>query len=434
MTTQTITSPYDPRPFQRTLHDDAARFSVWILHRRAGKSVCALNDLIIHAMYMARFRPELPRPRLIFMAPLKSQAKRIIWDYLTDYTVIFPDRIVRQTELSVEIPSLNNARIYLLGADDPDVIRGIYADRVILDEYDQMNPRIFSEIIRPALSDRRGSCRFSGTPKGRGNLYNLYTEIAPASPDIWSRHLYTVDDTNIIDPDELIQIRRDTPEAEFEQEYRCSFEASFVGSYYADLLTTLANREASNVGFFPYDPQKPVITAWDIGLDATAVWFAQPDGAGCRLIDYYEVVDAKFTDHIKAVLEKPYNYLEHYGPHDLEQRFYDSAKTRREVAADQGLEFSVTPRLKIDEGIEAVRNFLPRCRFNEESTLVGRDALRLYSRQWDDRMQRFRDSPKHDKYSHGADAMRILALNWQDQYGSGAWYEKDLEVDLSWVV
>ena len=408
-------SHYAPRPFQHDLHNDTARFSVWILHRRAGKSVCAINDLIIHAIYLATKRPDLARPRLIFMAPLKSQAKRIIWDYLIDFTAMFPDRVVRQTELSVELPSLNNARIYLLGADDPDVIRGIYADRVILDEYDQMPHRVFTEVIRPALADRKGSCRFSGTPKGRGNLHRLYTEVAPGSPDTWSRHLYTVDDTDILPEEELEQIRKETPEGEFLQEYYCSFEAAIRGAYYADIISSLKLRDNPGVGFFPYDPSKPVVTAWDLGLnDQTSIWFAQPDEGGVRIIDYHEENNLSLVEHIRIVNQRPYHYIEHYAPHDIVVREYTTGKTRKEVAMEHGIDFIAAPKLSVNDGIEACRRLLVTCRFNEETTERGLECLTHYRRIFNDKKDTYDDRPLHDWASHGADAFRTLAVCWHE--------------------
>jgi phage terminase large subunit len=141
-----VTIPYSPRPLQRQLHDNTARFAVYVCHRRFGKTVFAINKLI-----KAACLNKLQAPRYAYIAPLYRQAKQVAWDYLKFYTAALPQTKVNESELRVDL--INGARISLYGADNPDALRGIYLDGVILDEYAQMSPLVWSEVIRPTLTD-----------------------------------------------------------------------------------------------------------------------------------------------------------------------------------------------------------------------------------------------------------------------------------------
>ncbi len=417
-----INIPYTPRPFQVTIHDSLARFNVLLIHRRAGKSVLAINHLIFHALYLTQARPDLKRLRFAYMAPLKSQAKRVIWDYLLEYTSTFPDRIVRQTELSVDIPSLNNARFYLLGADEPDSLRGIYLDGVVMDEFDQMKYRTFTEIIRPALADRMGICLFAGTPKGRGNLYNLYEKTVPENPASWARHKYTVDDTNIIPEDELAQIKKETPEDEFQQEYFLSYDAATRGAYYSSII----NRHTHQHKTFSYDPSLPVYSVWDLGMaDSTAIAIFQILATGAkipeiRILDFYENSSEPLQHYVGHLFSLGLPFVRHYLPHDVRVRSLSTGMTRLQTLRGMGMKnINIVPKHTVQEGINAVRNILPSVFFNttddDPSPAQKRVAgLLEHLRQYKARTtiknpDVLQASPQHDEHSHGADCIRYLA-------------------------
>ena len=129
-----VTIPYSPRPLQRRLHENRARFAVYVCHRRFGKTVFAVNKLI-----KAACLNKLQAPRYAYIAPLFRQAKQVAWDYLKCYTSALPQTKVNESELRVDL--INGARISLYGADNPDSLRGLYLDGVVLDEYAQMSPR-----------------------------------------------------------------------------------------------------------------------------------------------------------------------------------------------------------------------------------------------------------------------------------------------------
>ena len=218
--TREVVIPYRPRPIQRQLHEDAHRFKVLVAHRRFGKTVFCVNDLIKEAATC-----KLPQPRMAYLAPFLVQAKDIAWSYLKHYTAPVPGLKVNEAELWVELP--NEARVRLYGADNADRLRGLYFDKVVLDEPAQMNPRVWAEIIRPALADRHGGATFIGTPLGRNSFADLYegakdgfsdaSGVRVKDPD-WAGFMFKASETGIIPPGELEAARLDMDDDEFEQE------------------------------------------------------------------------------------------------------------------------------------------------------------------------------------------------------------------------
>ncbi len=218
---------YTPRPFWRdVLHPalDQYRFAVIVAHRRFGKSVGSINHIIKKALTMTKYKA----PNYAYLAPFLKQAKMIAWDYLKEYTAAIPNRRINESELYVELPSFypntRGARIYIIGADRPDGLRGTYWDGVVIDEYAQIRKELWGEVIRPALSDRRGWAVFIGTPKGQNQFYDMYLQAQQNNE--WFSALYTVDDTDIISHDELESMKREMTKDEIMQELYCDFNVN----------------------------------------------------------------------------------------------------------------------------------------------------------------------------------------------------------------
>ena len=218
---------YKPRPFwEKILHPalDQYRFSVIVAHRRFGKSVGCVNHLVKKALMNRR----LKMPRYAYLAPFLKQAKQIAWEYLKYYTANIPNVHYNESELYVEFPSYysgsSGARIYVIGADRPDGLRGLYWDGIIMDEYAQIKPELWTEVVRPMLSDRKGWAVFIGTPKGQNSFYDLYLDAQKRED--WFTCLYTVDETGIIPEDELLSMKRDMTKDAIRQELYCDFTAS----------------------------------------------------------------------------------------------------------------------------------------------------------------------------------------------------------------
>lgn len=188
---------------------------VW--HRRAGKTVFAVVELILAAL---RFQGQ--RGRFAYIGPLLKQAKHVVWDYLKHHTRDIPERVINESELSVSLP--NGSRISLFGADNPDAFRGQYFDGVVLDEVAQMKPEVWGEILRPALADRQGWALFIGTPKGINLFSKLYFDAL--KEDDWFADLRRASETGVLPADELAAAKREMTEEQYAQEFECDFAAS----------------------------------------------------------------------------------------------------------------------------------------------------------------------------------------------------------------
>ena len=398
-----ITLDYTPRPQGLLIHRgmDTHRWGAVVAHRRMGKTVCAINHLQVAALECKR-----DRPRYAFIAPTYTMAKSIVWDYLVHYSLPIPQVVARISELSVTYP--NGGQVRLFGADNPDSLRGLYFDGVVFDEFGLQPPNVFSEVIRPALSDRQGWALFLGTPAGKNQFYDV-VQTARSDPG-WYFAEFKASDTGIIPVDELKAAQKDMTADEYAQEYECSFEASVKGAIYAGEIS--AARGAGRVTSVPYDPVLPVDTDWDLGVgDHTAIWFSQSlRGGEIRLIDYHEASGEGLPYYAAVLKTKPYTYGSHWAPHDIVVRELGSGRSRLETALTLGLRFQIAPKLELEDGIHAVRMLLPRCWFDEKATRAGLEALQHYRRDWNSRLNEFKAVPVHDWSSHAADAFRYLAV------------------------
>jgi phage terminase large subunit len=313
--------PYAARAQQAALHADRTRFKVIVAHRRFGKTVFAVVELLLGALENGR-----RAPRYAYVAPFYRQAKAVAWDYLKYYGSRVDGARFHESELRCDLP--NGARISLYGADDPDSLRGLYLDGVVLDEYAQMEPRAWSEVIRPALADREGWAVFIGTPMGRNGFWQLY-ERAKTAPD-WRAVLHRAGETGVLPAAELAAARAAMSEAEYAQEFECSFDAAIRGAYYGKLIAAAeADKRIARVA---YEPQLPVHTAWDLGVgDATAIWFFQRLRREVRLIDYYESSGVGLDHYARVLQARGYGYGDHLLPHDARVQEMGSGKTRVET-------------------------------------------------------------------------------------------------------
>lgn len=398
-----IVIPYAPRPLQKAIHQalETHRFSVAVCHRRFGKTVLAVNQLQKTALLC-----EKPRPRFAYVAPTYRQGKAIAWDYMKHYARPIPGVGINESELRIDYPNGGQVRIY--GADNPDSLRGIYLDGVVLDEYGLQPPGIFSEVVRPLLADRLGWALFIGTPNGKNQFYDV-VQAAQREPG-WFFAEYRASQTHLIAANELESARSQMTADEYAQEWECSFEASVKGAVYAREIVRA--REDGRLTRVPYDPALPVDTDWDLGVgDATAIWFSQSLYTGeVRLIDYYEHTGQGLAFYKQVLNDKGYTYGQHWAPHDIEVREMTTAQTRLDVAHKLGLHFAVSPKVNsLEDGIHAARMLLPRCWFDLQKTQRGIECLQHYRWDYNTRIQGFTHLPVHDWASHGADAFRGLA-------------------------
>ena len=402
-----IKIPYTPRKHQSYLHQQINRYrwSVLVCHRRFGKTVCMINHLIRSALMS-----KLKNPRFAYIAPTFKQAKSIAWDYMKQFTAKIPNTKFNETELRVDLP--NGSRITLLGAENSDGLRGIYLDGCVIDEYANIEGKLFAEIIRPALSDRKGYCVFIGTPAGmNNNFYDLYQHANGAED--WFNYKAKASQTNIVDPEELEKAKEVMGEKKYLQEFECDWIANIEGAIYGEEIAKIEDK--NQIARVPYDPTLPVSTAWDLGVaDHSSIIFFQQKGTAIQIIDYHEERGHGLPHYIQMLEEKPYIYKDHFAPHDIDVQEFGNGKTRREIAYQLGIRFKVVPKLPVEEGIHAVTMLLSRCWIDTDHCKNLIDALRHYHRKYIDKNRMFRSKPVHDWSSHACDAMRYLAVGLQE--------------------
>jgi hypothetical protein len=418
---EVIEIAYKPREQQLAIHDlmDGKRFGVVVAHRRMGKTVSAINHLIKEAVLNQK-----EAPRYAYIAPTYGQAKRVAWDYLVKYAEPLGGT-QNITELRVDFWG---RRIQLYGSDNPETLRGQYFDGVILDEIGDQNPKIWTDIVRPALADRKGWCMFIGTPKGHNHFKELRDRAE--KEDGWGLLEFKASETGVVDETELKAARNEMGEDKYRQEFECSFDAAVEGSYYGQILNEL--EEKKHMQEIPREELSRTFTAWDLGMgDSTSIWVAQLVGTEVRLIDYYENHGVGLDHYVKWIKDNDYLKAEHILPHDVRVRELGTGKSRMEMLEESGLEVKIAPRMGLDDGIQAVRRLLPRCWFNVPKVQTGLNCLRNYRRDYDEKRKIFYERPLHDWSSHGSDSFRYLALGLDE--GHSTW-SKPINQAPKWIV
>jgi len=418
---EVIEIAYKPREQQLAIHDlmDSKRFGVVVAHRRMGKSVAAINHLIKDAVLNQK-----EAPRYAYIAPTYGQAKRVAWDYLVKYAEPLGGS-QNITELRVDFWG---RRVQLYGSDNPETLRGQYFDGVILDEIGDQNPKIWTDIIRPALADRKGWCLFIGTPKGHNHFKELRDRAE--KEEGWGLLEFKASETGVVDETELKAARNEMGEDKYRQEFECSFDAAVEGSYYGQILNELEDKK--HMQEIPWEELSRTFTAWDLGMgDSTSIWVAQLVGTEIRLIDYYENHGVGLDHYVKWIKDNDYTKADHILPHDVRVRELGTGKSRLEMLEEAGLQVKIAPRMSLDDGIQAVRRMLPRCWFNVPKVQIGLNCLRNYRRDYDEKRKIFYERPLHDWSSHGSDSFRYLAIGIDE--GSSSW-DKPINKVPSWIV
>ena len=409
-----LSTGFLPRRLQLELRRNLHRFNVVVCHRRFGKSVFAINHAIDKIL-----RNKNPAPRAAYLAPTYGQAKRVIWDYLKKYTEKIPGAVPNEGDLRVDFGH-NKGRIMLLSAENPSSLKGIYLDDVILDEYADMDPSVWSEVIRPTLNDRRGSSVFIGTPKGQNNFHKLYEYARTSGDPEWFSAMYKASETGIINADELESARRTMSEDEYQQEYECSFNAGLSGAYFAKELSKAETE--GRIGNFPYDPALSVDTYWDLGIDdMAAVWFVQSHRGRHRCIDYYEICGASIPEVVAAVKQRGYSLGTYVFPHDVAARDFSTGVAQIQIFYNHGCRPSRTvPRVGTKrEGINAARMVFPLTEFDRVKCKRGLECLANYQRRWNSKNNVFEESPLHNWASNGADAFQQFGLGQRGDSADG---------------
>lgn len=397
--------------------------SVWLWHRRTGKDLTGLNWAALSSM----------RRRGLYwhLFPTYTQGRKAIWDGQDrsgrPFLDAFPKEIIHR-KLDQEMTLyLHGGSIYqVVGTDHMDRLVGANPVGVILSEYALQNPAAW-DLLRPILAENGGWAIFAYTPRGHNHGYRLFKQ-AQEHPD-WFCQKLTVDDTQAI-PLATIEEDRATgmPESMVQQEYWCSFSAALVGSYYGDVLEWMEAQDPPRIrSEVTHVEDKRVFTAWDLGMDTTAIWFYQFVARELRVIDYYEAAGEDIS-HFVRVLHGRVDGGEHrkryiYGrallPHDAADRTMTGPTVERQLRS-LGVQVLVTPKHSLDDQHAGVRKVLRQCWINLDRCARGIDALREYVKQQVPGQAGpngeiiYRDKPLHNWASHGASAFAVLAMNAHD--------------------
>lgn len=393
-----------PRAVFRPYLERKERWACIVAHRRCGKTVACIQDLVIRAG-----EHKSKEPRFAYIAPTFGQAKDVAWSYLKEYTAMIPGMKVSETELSVQFPH-NGARIRLYGAENYDRLRGLYLDGAVIDEAGDQDPRAFPEVIRPALSDRQGWATFIGTPKGRNEFFRIYERAKATEGWFWGA--LPASRTHIIAKTELDDARAMMTPEQYQQEYECSFQAAVIGAYYGRDMETAEPR----IKPISHDRSADVFCAWDLGIgDAMALWFGQQVGKEIHWLEYYENSGFGLDHYVDYIKTRPFPVHTHLLPHDAEARELQTGQTRIAFLRGRGLDCRVVARHNVDEGISAARMKFPQMWFNSGGTGMdrGMDCLRMYRAEYDDKNMTLKTRPLHDWASHGADAFRCAVMGLQ---------------------
>ena len=424
----------------KRLRPDSLLRACLVCHRGAGKTVACVVDLIDAAI-----KCSFPRGRFAIIGPTLKQEKTNAWDYMRDYALRLQSKEVHveinETELRVDFGH-NQSRVRIFGSDNPDNLRGQYFDGVVFDEYADIDPRIWPEIVLPRLGDPGrdlGWVVFIGTPRGHNSFYQIHTN-AIKDPK-WFYMMLKAADSNLHSVEQLEAIKAEQTPEQYAQEFECSFEAAIQGAYYAKLME--AALTSGRICSVPHNPDFPVFTAWDLGWsDATAIIFAQVVGREIHIIDYIEASHKPLGYYVGELRERAdFVYEGHFLPHDVMVSEQGTGKTRLETLQTLGLNnCRVLLKHEIPDGINAVRQLIPRCVFDKTKCLRLTEALSLYRSDLDlrqidptTRQPILKDRPKRDWTTHPADAMRYLAAGIDERGMRGFWKPIEYKGDRSIV-
>ncbi len=201
--------------WQQQVWEDPTRFKIVAAGRRTGKSRLAAWMLIVNAL-------QADRGHVFYVAPTQGQARDIMWQTLLELA----HPVVSNAHINnLQIKLVNGATISLKGADRPETMRGVSLKFLVMDEYADMKPEVFEQILRPALADQKGAALFIGTPMGRNHFYDLYKYAELEDDESYTAWHFTSYDNELLDPDEIDLAKKSMSSYAFRQEFMASFEA-----------------------------------------------------------------------------------------------------------------------------------------------------------------------------------------------------------------
>jgi len=439
-----LVAPFNfiPRDYQRPLWryicqdkenpEARGKRAVAVFHRRAGKDITCFNIMVTQSFKR--------KGVYYYFFPTYKQGKKVIWEGITGegqkiIDTFAPEKLFTRDNSELKLTNkVNGSIIRIVGTDDFDSIRGTNPVGTVWSEYSFQNPQAWAT-MRPILDENGGWAIFNYTPNGENHGKTLYDNALDR--ENWYCEKLTVLNSGIYKPEQLADILRECIDdygeiqgtAIYEREYLCSFSAPVMGAYYGEQLER-AEKE-NRITNVPHEVNAKVCTYWDIGVgDSTAIWFVQFIGQEIRLIDYYENSSFGLDHYIKVLQNKPYIYDEHYAPHDMKVREFGSGQSRIDTARALGVNFKIAPKMRLEDGIDAVRRMLGQCWFDKTKCEYGINALKNYHRKYNEDSKTYSEHPDHDWSSHCADAFRYLAVSRKQKKTEGLVYQDAAPADM----
>lgn len=409
------------RWYQRPLHEYLVKTprarAIEIAHRRWGKDEVVL-----------RFTCEQMLKRVAsywHCLPEYEQARKALWTAVNPRTGVrrideaFPPELRESKDEQQMFVRLRNGSTWqLIGSDRYNGLVGAGVAGVVFSEWALANPSAWG-YIRPMIEENDGWAVFITTPRGRNHALAML-EHARKHPDSWFCEVSSIEDTHALTPEKVEEAKaeyialygEDVGQAQFEQEYLCSFNAAILGAFYAKEMARV--RVDGRIREFEPKSDIPIHRAWDIGVrDDTSIWWFQIVDGAPYLIDCYTNHGAGVAHYAQIVRERGWLPAgEDYVPQDAKVLDWGSDRTRVEAMIAHGLKPRMVPRHDKLDGINAARITIDRAVFHSRCE-QGVSALEQYRREWDDERKMFQANEVRDWTTHLADAFRYLAMAWR---------------------
>lgn len=397
------------------------RYFMQVWHRRSGKDKTGIADAIPRKL--------LQEPCLVkAVYPTLVMGRQNLWDGIGSDGFRYREHIPpfirdgKPNDTTMKMTIKGGSIFQIGGSDNPDSLRGGNPKLFVFSEWSEQDPYAW-DVVEPILRENGGIAIFNMTPKGDNHARAMF-DYAKDNP-LWHVELLTAEDTGIWTPKQLMEILEDITkrfeangrsrteaQAYFEQEYMCSFKSPVVGAYYGEAIRKA--EQEGRITKVPVVDSVPVETAWDLGIDdSMTIWFFQTVGLEIRFVDYYENSGEGLAHYAAKLAEKGYLYGRHFAPHDIEVRELGTGKSRLETARGLGIKFTTVEKLGIDDGINACRTIFSQCWFDKDKCSRGINALKNYRKDWDEKNKVFKNNPKHDWASHGADGFRTFGVGYK---------------------
>lgn len=376
---------FEPRPFQQAMHDDQARFITAVIHRRAGKTVFAVDWLLEPCL---EAWPLQPGYRGYYIAPFREQAAEVSLDYFIQFIPEGTKYAVNRNKLTIDFPD-TGARIQMLGTEwNIDRHRGKYADRLVLDETAQIAPSAWREVFRPMLSDRNGRALFIGTVKGKNFFYDLYMNGVNGLRD-WSSHLLRADESGILPPEELEALEAEMGPREYRREYLCDWDAGAPGAYFEEEMNIALGDE--RITQVPFDPLREVHTSWRFESEVVTVSLLQFKSPAIRVIESKRFMQETLPNVIDWVRNRN-GYV--WGRHYAGGKQLRADDHRISIARDLGVTLQVVEETSpLDSRIQLAKVKMRRMYFDELKAGDLVEGLRTAGAEYDSDTKTFKDTP-----------------------------------------